>query len=89
MFARVFIFEFNGFANASLHLEKHKFKIIDHISFPDHYKYNKSDISKIIKKATKFSFADALADARPRVEIVTEEAPEFGEVKKSKAKSKA
>jgi hypothetical protein len=41
-----------------------------------------------IKKATKFSFADALADARPRVEIVTEEAPAFGEVK-SKAKSKA
>ncbi len=34
-------------------LEKHKFKIIDHIDFPDHYKYNKSDISKIIKKATK------------------------------------
>ena len=34
-------------------LEKHKFKIIDHINFPDHYKYNKSDISKIIKKATK------------------------------------
>ena len=39
-----------------------------------------------IKKATNFSFVDALADARPRVEVVAEKAPGFGETKKSKAK---
>ncbi|MDB3888272.1 tetraacyldisaccharide 4'-kinase [Candidatus Pelagibacter sp.] len=34
-------------------LEKYKFNIVDHIKFPDHYKYNRQDISKIIKKAKK------------------------------------
>jgi len=34
-------------------LIKYKFKVIDCISFPDHYKYNKPDILKIIKKAKK------------------------------------
>ncbi len=34
-------------------LAKYKFNIVDHIKFPDHYKYNKQDISKIIKKAKK------------------------------------
>ena len=32
-------------------LKKNKFNIIDNIIFPDHYKYKKNDIIKIIKKA--------------------------------------
>jgi len=43
-----------------------------------------------VKKAAKFSFANALNDARPRVEITSGETPAFGEVKsKAKAKAKA
>ena len=32
-------------------LKKNKFNIVDNIIFPDHYKYKKNDIIKIIKKA--------------------------------------
>ena len=32
-------------------LQKNKFKIIDEITFPDHYNYQDKDISEIINKA--------------------------------------
>jgi tetraacyldisaccharide 4'-kinase len=32
-------------------LKKNKFNVVDNIIFPDHYKYRKNDITKIIKKA--------------------------------------
>ena len=34
-------------------LYKSKFKIIEHIIFPDHYKYSQNDIDKIIQKANE------------------------------------
>ena len=36
-------------------LKNNKFNIIDNIIFPDHYKYKKNDIIKIIKKANNIN----------------------------------
>ena len=45
---------FSGIGNPNsfrTFLKKNKFNIVDNIIFPDHYKYKKNDIIKIIKKA--------------------------------------
>ena len=49
-------------------LEKHKFSIVDHIIFPDHYKYNKYDISKILQKANELK-VDIITTEKDYVKI--------------------